>query len=79
MNEQDKKKEEITITINSVEKKISEGVHTVADLKALGGIPEADDLEEVKDGKLHVLPDGASTNTKGGEVFISHPKDSSSS
>ena len=79
MTEHEKKGDEVTITINNVEKQITEGVHTVADIKALGGVPAADDLEEVKDGKLHPLPDGSSTNIKGGEVFVSHPKDSSSS
>lgn len=79
MNEHNKKGDEVKIIINSVDKEISKGVHTVADIKMLGGIPTADDLEEVKEGKLHPLADGASTNIKGGEVFISHPKDSSSS
>lgn len=80
MSEHEKKGEEVTITIGTnTEIQISEGVHTVTELKALGGVPEADDLEEVKNGKLHPLPDGSSVNIKGGEVFVSHPKNSQSS
>lgn len=70
---------EVKITINNVEKTIHRGHQTVADIKTLGGVPLADDLEQLVDGVLTLLPDGGSVTIKGGEVFISHPKDSASS
>jgi hypothetical protein len=79
MAQHEQKGDAVTITINNASKQTTVGVHTVADIKTLGGVPLADDLDEVKDAKLHPLADGASTNIKGGETFISHPKDSSSS
>ena len=48
-------------------------------IKTLGGVPAAYDLEQVIDGKLVPLPDDSAVTLKGGEVFVSHPKDASSS
>ncbi|HYX10011.1 MAG TPA: hypothetical protein VE912_25010 [Bacteroidales bacterium] len=79
MSEEKKKTEDVTITINGETISISKGVHKVTELKSLGNIAQADDLEELKNGKLHLLADNASTNIKGDEVFVSHPKDSASS
>lgn len=70
---------DVTITINGVVKTIHRGHETVADIKTVGGVPLADDLEELLEGKLSLLDDGGAVTIKGGEIFISHPKDSASS
>lgn len=72
-------KEMVTITINGVDKQIHRGEAKVSEIKALGGIPLADDLEEVVNGKLVPLPDDGKVHIKGGEKFVSHVKDSGSS
>jgi len=69
----------VTITINSKPKEIHRGHQTVAAIKALGGVPAADELEQVIQGKLTPLSDDGAVTLKGGEVFISHPRDSGSS
>lgn len=72
-------KDEVRITINGIVKVIHRGRHTVIDIKNLGGIPLADELEQLVDGVLTPLPDDASLTIKGGEVFVSHVKASGSS
>lgn len=69
----------VTITVNHIDHKIHRGRQTVADIKTVGNVPLADDLEQVVDGKLIPLPDGGAVTIKGGELFVSHPKDSGSS
>lgn len=69
----------VTISVNGVERSIHRGRQTVAAIKDVGQVPLADDLEQVVDGKLVPLPDNGSVTIKGGETFVSHPKDSSSS
>ena len=69
----------VTITINNIPKRIHRGRATVAEIKALGGVPAADELEQVINGKLMPLPDDGAVTIKGGEIFISHPRDSGSS
>lgn len=69
----------VEITINNKKYEIHRGHQTVAAIKALGGVPAADDLEQVIDGKLTLLPDDGAVTVKGGEVFVSHPKDGGSS
>lgn len=69
----------VTITINSKPKEIHRGHQTVAAIKKLGDVPAADELEQVIQGKLTPLPDDGTVTIKGGEVFISHPRDSGSS
>jgi hypothetical protein len=69
----------VKITINSKPKEIHRGRNTVAEIKKLGDVPAADELEQVIGGKLTPLPDDGAVTIKGGEVFISHPRDSGSS
>ena len=69
----------MTITVDAHHKHITSGKHTAADIKAVGGVMLAYDLEEVVSGVLTPLGDDAAVIIKGGEVFISHPKDSGSS
>src|SRR5437762_10149354 len=69
----------VTITINDVPKTIHRGNQKVEDLKKLGGVPLADELEQLINGKLTPLTDDGRVTVKGEEVFVSHPKDSGSS
>lgn len=63
----------VVVTINTVEKPIPAGTHSVADLKLLGGVPIGDELVQIVASKPHRLPNDGSVQICGGEVFISHP------
>lgn len=69
----------VTITVDTKPYKIHRGHQTVAEIKTIGQVPQAFDLEELIDGKLVPLPDDGSVTLKGGEVFLSHPKDGGAS
>lgn len=69
----------VEIHVNNIEKKISRGKHTVAEIKIIGGVPAAHELEELIDGKLIPLDDNATVLIKGCEQFFSHVRDGSSS
>lgn len=69
----------VTITINNEEYSIHRGRQSVSEIKGIGGIPQADVLEQLIDGQLVELDDNGAVTIKGGEQFISHPRDSASS
>lgn len=69
----------VTITINGNSVSIHRGHQTVAAIKAAGGVPLADDLSQVVDGKLVLLEDSGGVTLKGHEVFVSSPKSGASS
>jgi hypothetical protein len=69
----------VTITVDTKLYKIRHGQHTVVAIKQLAGVPLAYELEQLIAGKLTPLPDGATVTIKGGEVFLSHPKDGGAS
>jgi hypothetical protein len=71
-------KNEVTIKVNGKDVEIHRGSQTVAAIKTAGGVLQADELEQVIDGKLTPLADGASVTIKGDEKFVSHPRDSGS-
>jgi hypothetical protein len=74
------RKDVVTITVDNVPYEIHRGRQTVADIKALAGIPPADHLVLVRaDNEPEELKDDGSIVIKGGERFLSHPKDSGSS
>lgn len=70
---------EVKISINGASKAIRTGHHTVAEIKKLGEVPVADELEQVVDGKLTPLADDGTVTIKGGEVFMSHARSGGSS
>lgn len=70
---------EVRITINTVVKTIHRGHQTVVEIKKLGDVPSADELEQLIDGKLKPLPDDGAVTIKGGEVFMSHVRSGGSS
>lgn len=67
------------ITIDNLEHKTRLGKHSVAEIKTLGSVPLAYDLEQIIGGKLTLLPDDGEVQIEGKEVFVSHPKDGDSS
>ncbi len=69
----------VTITVDTKPYKIHRGRQTVADIKKLAAVPLAFELEQLVDGKLTPVPDDGSVTVKGGEVFLSHPKDGGAS
>jgi len=69
----------VQIKIDDKPYTIERGRHAVRELKRLAGIPQADILAEVIDGKLVDLKDDGFVIIKGHEVFISRPCDSASS
>lgn len=77
--EKDKRPKLVTISIDRKPKEIEPGKYTVLEIKNLGGIPLADELDEEKNGKLHPLHDDGHVEIKGGEVFLSQPRSGGSS
>ena len=67
------------ITVDNKPCQIHRGHQSVAEIKSIGGVPQAFELEEVKGGKLVPLPDDSSVTLKGDETFVSHPRDSAAS
>jgi hypothetical protein len=72
-------KDIVEITVNGVDVDIHRGHQTVVQIKTAGKVPLADELAQQVDKRLVPLADGAAVTIKGGEVFVSHPKDSASS
>ena len=69
----------VTITVDTKPYKIHRGHQTVVAIKAVAGVPLAFELEQLIDGRLVPLPDSGAVTIKGGEVFLSHPKDGGAS
>lgn len=69
----------VEITINNAAKRIHRGRHTVAEIKTAGGVPLADELDQLIDNNLTELPDNGSVTIKGGEIFVSHVRSGGSS
>lgn len=74
------RQDRVTITIDSNLVSIHRGHQSVAAIMALGGVNSNDVLAIVVDGEplRDLQPDGSIT-IKGGEVFVSHPRDGGSS
>lgn len=70
---------DVHITINGESKLIHRGRQTVVEIKKVGGVPLADELEQVIDGKLTPLADDGAVTIKGGEIFMSHVRSGGSS
>lgn len=78
-SEESRGKDFVQITVDGKSIRIHRGRQSVTDIKKLGSVPAAFVLEQVVDGTLHPLADSDFVVIKGGEVFVSHPRDSSSS
>lgn len=63
---------DVTVSINNRSYTIHRGRQTVVELKQLGAVALAEELEQVLDGVFTPLPDDGAVTIKGGEIFISH-------
>ncbi|MCU1270364.1 MAG: hypothetical protein JWN74_1658 [Acidobacteriaceae bacterium] len=70
---------DVTITIDNKPFTVHRGDITVSELKALGGVPAAYELEQIVNGTLTPLRDDGHVVLKGGERFVSHPRAGASS
>ncbi|RYC66554.1 multiubiquitin domain-containing protein [Spirosoma sordidisoli] len=70
---------EVVIRINNVEFKIKRGAYTVAQLKKIGNVKASDEMDALEGHNLTPLDDAATVVIKGGEQFIAHVRDGSSS
>lgn len=68
---------EIVVDDETVE--IRRGKRSVAEIKSAGGVPAADALTQIVDGKRVKLADDAEVKIRGGEEFFSSPRSSGSS
>jgi hypothetical protein len=64
----------VEITIDNGKFSIHRGRQTVVELKTLGSVPLAYELDQLIDGKLEPLADDAAVTIKGGEIFASQPR-----
>jgi hypothetical protein len=69
----------VDITIGGKPFKVVAGNYTGAQIKKIGGVPPADDLEQIIEKKIVPIADTAPVCIKGGEVFIHHPNSGGSS
>jgi len=70
---------EVKITINGEHYVLDQEKASVRELKQLASIPLADVLVKVEKGQLKELPDDAVVELHCGDMFVSHPRDNSSS
>jgi hypothetical protein len=73
------RQDQVEITINNTPRVIRRGRQDVQEIKGLGGVPLADELVQIVEGQLVVLADSSAVVIKGGERFLSQPRDSASS
>lgn len=69
----------VQIKINNNPYEVKPGKFTVAEIKGIGGVSLAHDLDQLINGELVPLKDDGFVIIKGCEEFKSHPKDGSSS
>jgi predicted Rdx family selenoprotein len=74
-----KEGEVVEISINGKKVEIHSGTDPVSAIKSAGGVPQADELEQLVNGKLEPLPDAGSVVIRGKEVFVSHTRTAQSS
>jgi hypothetical protein len=72
----------VTITVNNTACVIHRGRQTVSEIKRVAGVPQADELAQVLEGRtppLTPLGDESAVTIKGGEVFVGHVRAGQSS
>lgn len=69
----------VIIHVNSKEVPTRRGAHTVAEIKKLGGVPLADELDQKVSETIVPLDQDGKVVIKGGEVFVSFPATGTSS
>ena len=78
-SDNDHGKDMVEITINTKPYPIHRGSQRVTEIKRIGGVPAADELDEIVNGDFTHLPDDSRVTIKGGEVFASHSRTGASS
>ncbi|HEY0020805.1 MAG TPA: hypothetical protein VGC13_31180 [Longimicrobium sp.] len=73
------RQDEVEIVINNTPRMIHRGHQAEQEIKRVGSVALADELVQIVDGQLVVLADSAAVVIKGGERFLSQPRDSASS
>jgi len=73
-----KHEHDVTIEINGKHYEVRPGPTPVSELKRIGGVPAADQLEQIIHGKLEPLADDGSVDVKAGDKFVSHTRTGSS-
>jgi hypothetical protein len=69
----------VGVHVNNAKVVLQPGRYDVATFKKIAGVPQADDLDELVNCKLHHVPDNGHMNLKGCEIFISHVKEGGAS
>jgi len=69
----------VTVTVDARPKQVRPGRYVVSVFKRAVGVDPSYELEELVDGKLVALADGAHIRIRGCESFVSHVKGGSSS
>jgi len=64
----------VEIQVNNIVVGVHRGRRTVVEIKQAAGIPLADVLNHMVDGKLTELPNDGAITIKGGEEFFSQPQ-----
>jgi hypothetical protein len=77
--EQEQSKKRVKVEVDNHTKKVAPGTYVVSAFKELVGVPADKDLDQVINGTLTTLDDGASISIQGGEVFFSHVRRGGSS
>ncbi len=72
-------KDNVTVTVDGVPKKIHRGSYIVAELKAALDVDPSRALDQVVNGEFKPLDDTHRITIKGGEVFVSHVRQGGSS
>ena len=70
---------EVEVFINGHEKKIPAGTYKVPELKKVLGVPEDQELAEIKGKETIPLKDGDEVKVHDGEKFVSHKRRGGSS
>jgi hypothetical protein len=68
----------VTITVNDNPVKIHRGHQTVEAIKDAANVPQGYELLQEIDGRLTPLKDDGAVTLKGGEIFESHVRESTS-
>ncbi len=77
--EKEHAKKSVKVEVDNHPKHVAPGTYVVSAFKELVDVPADKDLDQVINGTLTTLDDGASVTIQGGEVFFSHVRRGGSS
>ena len=70
---------EVSITVDGTERQIGRGSQPVSEIKRIGGVPAASQLDQDINNELTPLDQNGPVYIRGGEIFVSFPATGSSS